>query len=145
MAIPQPCAHGTFGEYKPSEHGRYMHERQVLVRRINGDLRDVWQNRSRLLRRDAGFAMLAERWLAETAHVSSLTQVVMHPAYQQIIGMGREALVPILRWMQQGRPGYWFWALETIARETPVTAEMAGRIGEMRQAWLQWGSDRGLI
>ena len=59
--------------------------------------------------------------------------------------MGREALVPILKWMQEGRPGYWFWALETIARETPVTADMAGRTREMKRAWLTWGENRRLI
>ena len=37
---------------------------------------------------EAEFAALAERWLAETAHVSSLSRIVVHPAYQQIIGMG---------------------------------------------------------
>ena len=94
---------------------------------------------------EAEFAALAERWLADTAHVSSLSQIVMHPAYQQIIGMGRDALVPILKWMRQGRPGYWFWALETIARETPVTAEMAGRIKEMKRAWIAWGEERGFV
>lgn len=94
---------------------------------------------------EAEFAALAERWLADTAHVSSLSRIVMHPAYQQIIGMGRDALAPILRWMRQGRPGYWFWALETIARETPVTAEMGGRIKEMKRAWIAWGEERGLV
>ena len=118
-----------------------------LVGRRRVYFEESWRasRRQRRLRLESEFAELAERWLAETSYVSALPQIVMHPAYQQIIGMGRDALGPILRWMQQGRPGCWFWALETIARETPVTGAMRGRIREMKQAWIEWGEDHGFV
>src|SRR5947207_8235307 len=36
------------------------------------------------------FRRLADQWLKETEHVSSITKASMHPAYQRIIGMGHE-------------------------------------------------------
>lgn len=90
------------------------------------------------------FVDLADRWHQETAHSSSITKVVMHPAYQQIIGLGKEAL-PLLLESLRSRPGYWFWALESIARETPVTPDIAGHTRSMKRAWLDWGEKRGLI
>lgn len=146
--MPQRCTHETHGEYRlPSRGGRYEYETADLVRRRRAYVKESWRagRRQRRLRLEAEFVELAERWLAETSYVSSVPQIVMHPAYQQIIGMGRDALGPILKWMRQGRPGYWFWALETIARETPITAGMRGRIGEMRLTWIRWGEDHGLV
>lgn len=34
--------------------------------------------------------ILKQEWEAQTAHLSSITEIAMHPAYQQIIGMGRK-------------------------------------------------------
>jgi hypothetical protein len=41
------------------------------------------------------FRTLAAEWDEETGHLSSITQMARHPAYQQIIGMG-PAVVPLL-------------------------------------------------
>ena len=70
--------------------------------------------------------------------------MVMHPAYQRIIGMGRRA-VPLLLGELEKKPGHWFWALNAIAGENPVPAEAEGKLGDMAQAWLGWGRERGLI
>src|SRR5579884_552226 len=43
------------------------------------------------------FDSLAEAWRRECAHLSSVREMVLHQAYQQIIGMGREALPFLLR------------------------------------------------
>lgn len=59
------------------------------------------------------FAALAERWRTETAVLSSISQIAMHPAYQEIIGLGRVAAPLILREMQR-QSGHWFWALRAI-------------------------------
>lgn len=90
------------------------------------------------------FRELADQWTRETAHVSSIPKVVMHPAYQQIIGLGHDVLPLLLRSLTD-RPGYWFWALEMVARETPVTKEIAGQTKNMKRAWLDWGIERGLV
>ena len=43
----------------------------------------------------------------------------MHPAYQQIIGMGADAVPFILLEMEE-HGGYWFWALSAITGQNPT-------------------------
>lgn len=90
------------------------------------------------------FKALAERWVSETAHHSMMSNIVMHRSYQEIIGLGRDALRPILRELSIER-NHWFWALRAISGEDPVPAADIGRFDEIRRAWLQWGRNRGLV
>jgi hypothetical protein len=90
------------------------------------------------------FHRLKEKWDAETAFLSSVSDIVMHPAYQQIIGMGPAAIPFILREMSV-KQGQWFWALKSITNEDPVKSEHRGIVAEMSRAWLQWGKKRGFI
>lgn len=66
----------------------------------------------------------------------------MHPAYQQIIGLGPD-VVPLLLAELEGHPDHWFWALHAITREDPVPSESRGKIKAMAQAWLDWGKRHG--
>ena len=90
------------------------------------------------------FDALASRWQDETGPLSSITQRAMHPAYQEIIGLGRDVLPLILRELQQ-RPDQWFWALRAITGANPTKPEQQGRIQEMAAAWIEWGRERGVI
>jgi hypothetical protein len=90
------------------------------------------------------FEVLSEQWKAETAHISSYRDLFMHPAYQQIIGLGNSA-VPLMLRDLQNRPHMWFWALHSITRENPVNDASAGNVDEMADAWLTWGRKRGLL
>jgi hypothetical protein len=54
------------------------------------------------------FNRLVETWLSETRRTSSTTEMAMHPAYQQIIGMG------------------------------PIPAEKRGETKEMVRIWKEW-------
>lgn len=90
------------------------------------------------------FSTLAATWRQETAILSSITQKSMHPAYQEIIGLGSEAAPYILRELQQ-RPGHWFWALRAITGINPVKPEHQGRMFDMSADWVQWGRERGVI
>lgn len=90
------------------------------------------------------FYELKSRWEVDTAILSSITEIAMHPAYQQIIGMGRNAIPLILAEMKEA-PGHWFWALKSITGEDPVLPEQRGRIKEMAEAWINWGRDQGYI
>ncbi|MBD2437213.1 hypothetical protein H6G69_10435 [Nostoc sp. FACHB-110] len=85
---------------------------------------------------------LAQQWREETRGVSSTNQMSMHPAYQQIIGMG-EAVIPVLLRELERKSGRWFWALKSISREDPVSSEYRGNTKEMTKAWLEWGRQRG--
>lgn len=90
------------------------------------------------------FEEYAEEWSTRTAHLSVLSQRMMHPSYQRIIGLGPDALPLILERLAT-HPDHWFRALGSIAGEDPVSREDAGNFAAMRDAWIRWGRDRGLI
>src|SRR5437879_5649694 len=83
------------------------------------------------------FRALAEQWRRDTQLTSSYDDLVFHPAYQQIIGMGRSA-VPLLVRELKRRRAPWFWALFCILGENPVRDEDAGDFAAMRSTWLDF-------
>ncbi len=89
------------------------------------------------------FRALAEWWREDTRFTSSLTELVLHPAYQRIIGMGQTALPLLLRELER-QPDHWFWALTAITGGDPVRPEQRGKVKEMAWAWIQWAKEQGL-
>ena len=87
------------------------------------------------------FAELVSRWRRETRHVSSLNRIVAHPAYLQIVGMGRCA-VPLLLEELKEQPDHWLVALNAITGEDP--APDGATFKEAVEAWIKWGVDQGL-
>jgi hypothetical protein len=81
------------------------------------------------------FQDLVRQWKEATLFLSSITDMAMHPAYQQIIGMGQEAL-PLLLEELRREPDHWFWALQAITGVNPVPTQDQGDITRMTQAWL---------
>ena len=90
------------------------------------------------------FASLVQRWHTETGGVSVSDRRIMHPAYQQITGLGPRVIPVVLRELE-ARPDYWFWALRALTGENPVVEEDAGILPRMVDAWLNWGRARGYI
>lgn len=88
------------------------------------------------------FYHLKTEWESDTASLSSITAIAMHPAYQQIIGMGMIAVPLILNELKEN-PGHWFWALKAITGEDPVRPEDRGQMTRMAEAWLRWGYNEG--
>jgi len=88
------------------------------------------------------FLELADKWREDTEMLSSISKKIMHPAYQQIIGMGKKVLPYILRELEK-EPDHWFWALTSITREDPVSEkdDFDGAV----EAWLEWGRKKELI
>lgn len=86
----------------------------------------------------ADFERLAAQWKQDTAHLSSPIMIAEHRAYQEIIGMGMDAVPLILRDLQES-PSQWFLALRSIAGESPVSPEDRGDVDAMAAAWLDWG------
>jgi hypothetical protein len=84
------------------------------------------------------FKRLADQWHSECLLSSSVTEICTNMAYQQIIGMGAEALPFIFRELQK-EPDHWFWALQAITGENPVPKNAAGNLKAMASAWLEWG------
>lgn len=89
------------------------------------------------------FLKLAEQWHWETDFYSMSWQILDHPAYREITAMGEVALPWILRDLEQ-TGGHWFEALRTITGQDPASDARPGRIGQIREAWLEWGRSQGL-
>lgn len=91
------------------------------------------------------FREAVSRWRNETAHVSSIPDIVMHPSYQKIIRMPKKEIVPlILRELRDGG-GFWFPALHAITDANPVDPQDRGNVKKMTQAWLDWGQREGWL
>jgi hypothetical protein len=82
------------------------------------------------------FLELKNQWKEETAMLSSITEIPMNSAYQQIIGMGQTAVPFILSELIK-KPDHWFWVLKSITGEDPVQQEQRGRLKEMTKSWLK--------
>jgi hypothetical protein len=89
------------------------------------------------------FFRLRDEWKKERGPHASTLKLVMHPAYQKIIGMGPDAVPLLLRELETDLDS-WFWALMAITEEDPVPAEARGDGTAMAQAWLQWARERGI-
>jgi hypothetical protein len=93
---------------------------------------------------DEELERLATEWRNDTAHLSSLSEMVAHHAYQRIIGKGRNAIPFLLRALQR-EPEHWFSALAAITGVNPVARDDEGRIRRMAQAWVTWGKEQRYI
>lgn len=90
------------------------------------------------------FAEHTERWQAETAHLSSPSQVMAHPSYQAILGMGKAVVPLLLRDLQRNRRP-WFAALTYLTGQNPISRSDAGKMDKMINAWVKWGEKAGLL
>jgi hypothetical protein len=88
------------------------------------------------------FKTLADNWRKETRAISALKRKILHPAYQQIIGMGPSAVPLILNELSE-RPNDWMWALNAITHEDPAPDN--ANFDEAVEAWLSWGRRKHLL
>jgi hypothetical protein len=88
------------------------------------------------------FKRLAAVWQAETAFVSSTSDLVAHPAFQEIVAMG-PAIIPLLLRELENRTGHWHRALRRITGADPVAPADRGNIDKAAEAWLRWGKEQG--
>jgi hypothetical protein len=134
------------GSSSPEQESYPIWHRTIRVR----DLIDV----SQLLQRYGGksfigigpeerFMALVAQWDADTQFTSSLHELVMHDAYQRIIGMGAAALPYIFRDLASAPSWRWFWALRAIAGEDP--AEGLESVEHGIAAWQAWGRVHGYV
>ena len=114
-------------------------ESKVIRRHVENLITDYYKPLSRQWANPViRFSNLENEWKESTRMLSSITEIVMHPSYQHIIGMGPTAIPMILLSMRK-ELGHWFWALTAITGENPVSIEQRGKIKEMTDAWLDWG------
>lgn len=96
------------------------------------------------------FQSLVEEWKRTRGAMSSITDMSMLPAYQNIIGLGLAALPMILAQLKAegDDPDQWFWALMTIAEANglalpQIRPEDQGNYRRMAKTWLRWGEEQG--
>lgn len=90
------------------------------------------------------FQRLLRTWHAEVAHLSSTSRRIAHPAFQEIIGMGREAVPLLLREMERTKNGHLTSALQAILGVNPVVPEDHGKIAKVAETWLSWARENGI-
>ena len=88
------------------------------------------------------FNRLADEWRRDRPRGVDVANMVMHPSYQRIIGMGEDAIPLILNELDR-QPDHWFWALHSITGADPVPEDYQGNISEMANAWIEWGRRDG--
>lgn len=107
-----------------------------------GDLLNKYESNASQI--ETEFTTLAETWYRETLHSSQYLDKILHPAYQRIIGLGKDVIPFVLRELQE-QPFEWFWALRALTGEDPTTPEQTGKRDEMARAWLNWGKENSYI
>lgn len=95
------------------------------------------------------FRQSVQQWREERGSMSSIDDMSMLTPYQNIIGMGTDALPLLLAQLKAegDEPDQWFWALLTIAEANDlnppqVAAEDQGDYQKMAKMWLEWGESR---
>ncbi len=84
------------------------------------------------------FLELKELWRQETAFISSPRELFLHDAYQQIIGLGPQA-IPLILAQLRDEPGLWLWALHAMTGANPVPDDFDGGTQQIAELWLEWG------
>ncbi len=90
------------------------------------------------------FSQLARQWHGDTAVVSSTTTIFNHPAYLEIIAIGKDAIPLILKDLYDNG-GDWFAALSQLTGEDPVRESDYGFMRRMKAAWLRWADENGYV
>jgi hypothetical protein len=90
------------------------------------------------------FRQLEAAWDAETAHLSSPRQIVDHPAFQAILGMGQDVVRFMLHDLDRG-PHLWVWALPKLTGADPVPESHRGNIEKMSEDWLKWARENEIV
>ncbi len=141
MSSPMPIGfQRKFGDYIFFyDEGTAVGEESFSLSRESEDYRKHFLNpiSRQLSDLETKFMKLKNQWEEETAVLSSITDIAMHFAYQQIIGMG-PAIIPFIIREMNMNPNLWFWALQAITGEDPVSPENRGNVQKMTNEWIFW-------
>lgn len=74
-------------------------------------------------------------WKSKKKYLSSLTEIVLIPEYQRIIGLGRPAL-PLIIESLRNSVDHWFWALRAIVGEDHGGG--AETMNGAAEQWIAW-------
>ena len=89
------------------------------------------------------FNELVASWKRAAQGASNSEVILAHPAYLEILAMGPPAVPLILRDFER-KGWHWYAALHQLTGARPYPSGTRGR-ERMRQAWLAWGRESGLL
>lgn len=90
---------------------------------------------------EAHFNKLADEWEEDASNISSLTALVGHPKYREIVNM-RWSVVPFLINDLQRKKRFWLPALEEITGIQPFDPSDSGNSKRMIESWVRWGKQK---
>ena len=131
-------------DYLPANAKQFDELKSLIISLIQPELIPFQQPNKTIEEKELKekFQSLVEQWKEGTQFASTVLEMAMHPAYQYIIGMGPKVLPYILQRLSREQE-HWFWALKAITSEDPVPTASRGNLNKMRDAWLQWGKEKG--
>jgi len=88
------------------------------------------------------FRRLERTWMSAVGHFSSPSLLCDHPAFQEILSLGKGVVPLMLRDLEE-RPRLWVYALPQITGLNPVPEADRGNIRKMTEAWLRWSKESG--
>jgi hypothetical protein len=93
---------------------------------------------------EAKFNRLAIEWSDAIANVSSVSAMISHRKYREIVDLRWDAL-PFMLLDLQSSHRFWFPALAEITGIRPYDRRDAGNVKRMTDAWIAWGKKKKLI
>ncbi len=90
----------------------------------------------------ARFEALFSLWKKETLLTSNGDEIIAHPAYRQMIELGKP-VIPFMLIKLRDDPHFLFDALTAITGDDPVPETHAGQLHKMAEDWLKWGAKQG--
>lgn len=90
------------------------------------------------------FNRLAREWSASVGNISSLTAMVGHPKYREVVKLGWDVVPFLLRDLQQNKR-FWLPALAEITTIRPYDPRDVGNSKRMTDSWIKWGKKKQLI
>ena len=85
------------------------------------------------------FENLKQQWEHDTMHRSDTESRVNHPAYREVVRMGKEVVPLIIEDIRNNGTAFWWFALLDILKEGPHIPEYArGRITLLNEMWVAW-------
>lgn len=84
------------------------------------------------------FVLLADLWRRDTMNLSSVGQMMDHPAYECLLAIGPPVLPLVMLRLEREPDPRWFPLLRDLTGDNPVPKEHAGYVERMAEDWIAW-------
>lgn len=140
QSVEVPVGFRSWQYEEAHEERERLRARQVVS--ITEWLEQAARSITKVVPLEKRFQEQADKWRRETEHLSSPSQMMIHPSYQAILGMAQEnkdlVISLLLHDLQKNRRP-WFWALSYLTQDNPINPSDAGKVDKMIKAWVEWG------